>query len=321
MSGKITAIVPVYNTPAEFLRVCIESMLGQSYKNSQIILVDDGSREETAQICDEFSKKDTRVQVLHQANAGPSIARNNGLQLASGTYLTFVDSDDTLLPDAWQRIVLLMEEKQADCAVFGWLDNESGSPQKRCVSDQLMCLDASEAVFRIASDNNACGGGYPWNKVWRIDALRAADGTLPLFDTNLFTYEDKEWTLRALEKTSTLLLLPDILYDYRFVPSSLTKSEESWKRRQYNAYEAYDKIIKYLKVRNPKAWRGAINFYFDFCANDLKVQCKDLRSWGWERCNRTRKCLARLCSQLNCEDLDGRRKKCIWALMRILGEN
>lgn len=320
MAGKISAIVPVYNTPAEFLRICVKSMLEQSYENSQIILVDDGSNEATARLCDELAAGDARVEVIHQSNAGPSIARNNGIQRVSGEYLTFVDSDDTLLADAWQRAVQQMEEQRADCVVFGWLDNETGKPERRCVTDRPVSLDGKEAVCRIAADNIACGGGYPWNKVWRVSAIRLPDGTLPLFDADLFTYEDKDWTLRALEGCGTMLLLPDILYDYRFVPSSLTKSEESWKRRQYNAYAAYDRIADYLEQKNREAWRGAVNFYFDFCATDLKNQVRHFPHYGWERCNRTRKSLARLCARLHAGDLNGRRRKCIWAFMKLLGE-
>ena len=319
MAGKISAIIPVYNTPAEFLRICVRSMLSQSYRDSQIILVDDGSRETTARLCDELAAADARVEVLHQSNAGPSIARNNGLALVNGEYLTFVDSDDTLLPGAWQKAIRQMEVHQADCVAFGWLDNEGGKPDPRSVANRPVCLTAEEAVCRIAADNIDCGGGYPWNKIWRVSALRGADGALPLFDADLFTYEDKDWTLRALEGSRTMLLLPDILYDYRFVPSSLTKSEESWKRRQYNAYAAYDRIADYLQTRNPAAWRGAVNFYFDFCATDLKNQVRHFPHYGWERCNQTRKSLARLCSRLQAGDLDGRRRKCIWAFMRLLG--
>ena len=319
MAGKISAIIPVYNTPAEFLRICVQSMLSQSHQDSQIILVDDGSQEPTARLCDELAATDNRVEVFHQTNAGPSIARNNGIQRASGEYLTFVDSDDTLLPGAWQKAIRQMEAYQADCVVFGWLDNEAGKPVPRRVADGPVCLPAGEAVCQIAADNIACGGGYPWNKVWRVSALKGVNGALPLFDANLFTYEDKDWTLRALEGSHTLLLLPDILYDYRFVPSSLTKSEESWKRRQYNAYTAYDRIIDYLRPRNLAAWRGAVNFYFAFCATDLMNQVRHFPHYGWERCNQTRKSLAQLCSRIHAGDLDGRRRKCIWAFMKLLG--
>lgn len=319
MAGMISAIVPVYNTPADFLRICVCSMLAQSYENSQIILVDDGSNSETATLCDTLAAEDPRIEVLHQFNAGPSIARNNGIAHVIGDYLTFVDSDDTLLPGAWQLTIQQMEKYHADCAVFGWLDNETGNPQQRRVAESPVCLSAEEAVCRIAADNIACGGGYPWNKVWRVSAIRNQDGSLPLFDSDLFTYEDKDWTLRALNKSGTMLLMPEILYDYRFVPSSLTKSEESWKRRQYNAYAAYDRIEDYLRHHNPEAWHGAVNFYFDFCATDLKNQVRHFPHYGWERCNRTRRSLASLCARLSIDDLDGRRRKCIWAFMKLLG--
>ena len=318
---QITAVVPIYNTPENFLRACVESMLAQSYKNSQILLVDDGSDEETHRLCNELAQSDSRVEVIHQENAGPSIARNTGLKNVKGDYLTFVDSDDTLQPDTWKKVIAEMEASEADCAVFGWINNESGQPLPKKVSEEKCVMRAEDVLCRIAADNDACGGGYPWNKVWRVDTIRSSnDGMIPLFDEKLFIYEDKEWILRVLHGLRTVVLLPDVFYDYRFVSTSLTNAAASWERRQYNAYEAYDQILEYLSNESQAAWRGAVNFYFYFCATALYNQCRH-PSWygGWQRCRRTKKSLYKLCRKISMKDLDSYKKKLLWLLMQIWG--
>ena len=101
MAEMISAIIPVYNTPSEFLKQCVESLTGQTYTDSEILIIDDGSKPETAELCDSLALQDSRIRVIHQENKGPSIARNTGLKHVRGEFITFVDSDDSLKPNAW----------------------------------------------------------------------------------------------------------------------------------------------------------------------------------------------------------------------------
>ena len=89
----ITVIIPVYNVE-KYLKECLESIINQTYKNLEIILIDDGSTDASGEICDEYSKRDNRIRVVHKANGGLSSARNLGLDIANGEYVTFIDSDD-----------------------------------------------------------------------------------------------------------------------------------------------------------------------------------------------------------------------------------
>jgi glycosyltransferase involved in cell wall biosynthesis len=112
-TAKVTVIVPVYNVE-KYLRKCLNSLINQTYKNLEIIVINDGSTDNSADICDEFAVKDSRVLVIHQKNSGVSVARNVGLDKMTGSYVTFVDSDDYLELNAVERYIEIMTEYEAD---------------------------------------------------------------------------------------------------------------------------------------------------------------------------------------------------------------
>ena len=107
---KISVIIPVYNT-LNCLERCVDSVCGQIYENLEIILVDDGSTDGTGQLCDRLAKRDSRIRVYHKENGGASSARNMGLQKSSGDYVGFVDSDDYIDADVYQKMAELAVEK------------------------------------------------------------------------------------------------------------------------------------------------------------------------------------------------------------------
>lgn len=308
----VSVVVPVYKTPEAFLRACIESLQAQSVTDSQIILVDDGSPDHCGDICEEYAKADPRILVLHQKNSGPSVARNLGLAHATGRYLTFSDADDMLVKNAWETAIAAMEQTQAQCVVFGWQTGSDGVWEDRPVAAKMECLGAKDAMAQIAGDNAACGGGYPWNKMWDAQALREQwQGQLPLFNEKLFAYEDKLWTLLALTGLEKVVMLPQSLYQYRFVETSLTNEAAAWYNRQFNAYVAYDEICDYLATVDKAAYRAGLEMYFRFCFVDLR------NMWPWrkqdmDRWNRTKGCLHKICRRIRPGDLKGIKCNAAW---------
>lgn len=113
---KISVIVPVYNSAA-FLRPCVDSILAQTFSELELILVDDGSTDESPAICDAYANQDPRVISVHQVNAGAAAARNHGLDLATGTYITFVDSDDYIDPDMYEKMMAVNTEYNCDLVI------------------------------------------------------------------------------------------------------------------------------------------------------------------------------------------------------------
>lgn len=113
--AKVSVIVPIYNS-GKYLPSCIESITNQTYQNIEILLIDDGSKDNSLEICKDYARRDNRIKVLHQENQGVSAARNAGIELAEGTYLTFVDSDDELLENGISLLVDDIERYGADIA-------------------------------------------------------------------------------------------------------------------------------------------------------------------------------------------------------------
>ena len=115
----ISVVVPVYNAE-KYLRRCVDSLIYQTYENIDIVLVDDGSIDDSFKICDEYSALDTRVQVIHKKNAGQGLARNDGIDIAKGKYICFLDSDDYFEQDTCEELVRIMEKTRADICSFGY---------------------------------------------------------------------------------------------------------------------------------------------------------------------------------------------------------
>ena len=116
MGSLISVIIPVYKVE-RYLPRCIDSILSQTYKNIELLLIDDGSPDSSGDICDEYAEKDPRVRMFHKENGGVSSARNLGLDEAKGDYIGFVDSDDYIAPGMYEKLVELIEDNNADIAV------------------------------------------------------------------------------------------------------------------------------------------------------------------------------------------------------------
>lgn len=315
----ISAIMPIYKTPEPFLRSSIESVLGQTLKDFELILVEDGSPDNCGEICDEYRLRDERVKVIHQKNSGVSAARNTGLAQVQGKYLTFIDSDDRLVSNAWEIALKKIQKSEADCIVFGWKDfTAEGEITDHQVTNKDITLDASEMAFQIASDNFLCGGGYPWNKIWNAEKIRREYGNIVKFTDRVYTYEDKLWIIEVLEKMDRIILIPDVLYEYRYLPSSLTQSPEKWEKRQFNAYDAYDIILDKLRGKNEKAYRGALKFYFGFNFTDLR-NMYPYRKDDIERFKKTKRRLWKLSKRIKLGELPNFKYNLAWLYFLLLG--
>ena len=169
----VSIIVPVYNVE-QYLCQCIDSLLAQTYRETEIILVDDGSPDHCGDICDSYAEQDPRIRVIHQENAGVSAARNAGLSIARGEYIGFVDPDDWITPGMYGRLLECIENYNADIAVCGYTYcSETGEPDETrpYVYRPEECLDRKEAMRRMA-DIPPSLRHVVWNKLFRLELVR-----------------------------------------------------------------------------------------------------------------------------------------------------
>lgn len=160
---SISIIVPVYNTAGELLRRCVDSLLGQTYQAVELILVDDGSTDGSGLICDGYARADARVKVIHKPNGGEASARNAGLELASGDFIGFSDSDDEYPPYALSVLASAVGDPSVDLAVGAYLERR-GAVTRIAVADRER-YTAYEAVVAAGSDMTAYRNDYIFTTV------------------------------------------------------------------------------------------------------------------------------------------------------------
>ena len=167
MERKISIIVPVYNV-AGYLKESIESIIKQTYKKLEIILVDDGSTDQSGTICDQYARTDDRIVVIHQKNQGISASRNAALELATGDYIGFVDSDDVIHPQMYQWLTEAIDETGADVAIC----HELAFSGDFCDFSQITAyhiesVEDKRQVFAHFMDSWTGPVNFAWNKLYR----------------------------------------------------------------------------------------------------------------------------------------------------------
>jgi glycosyltransferase involved in cell wall biosynthesis len=157
----ISVIVPIYNVEI-YLEKCLNSIINQTYKNLEIILIDDGSPDNCGKICDEYAKKDKRIKVIHKPNGGLSDARNTGLDIAKGEYIAFVDSDDYIAEEMCEELLDIAQKEEADIVVCGVYDVRK---EGITVFDRnLNVSDKDTILYQIFTDYYP---SYSWNKFFK----------------------------------------------------------------------------------------------------------------------------------------------------------
>lgn len=172
----ISVIVPVYNVE-KYLRKCVASIVSQTYSDLEIILVDDGSKDSSPQICDELERTDNRIKVIHKENGGLSDARNAGIDIAAGEYLAFIDSDDYIHPQMMEILYKNLKDADADLSVcdFHWI--EENEQVEDCVDNSTALFSGEDILDQIKLQNVITV--VAWNKLYKrklFDNLRYEKG-------------------------------------------------------------------------------------------------------------------------------------------------
>ena len=168
---KISVIVPVYNVENELER-CVHSVCKQTYKNLEIILVDDGSNDNSGNLCDKLAETDRRIKVIHQKNAGLAGARKTGFQMSNGEVITFVDSDDYIEFDMYEVMLKKMKETNADIVFCDYNSLKKEKSEKRYFLKEDKILTKFEALKYLANDEIK---SFMWNKLYKREVLNVND--------------------------------------------------------------------------------------------------------------------------------------------------
>jgi len=223
---KVSIIVPVYNAQ-KYLDKCIKSIINQTYRNCEIILINDGSTDNSLNICMEYEKKHSNIMIINQENGGPSIARNNGIKNASGKYLVFVDSDDEIQNNMIEKMVANLEKNQVDLVVAGvkkiFYKNSQIAQIKEIKYQKTLLNDFDEIVnyFWPIFDKN--GFNALWNKIYKLDIIKKNNIRL---DNSLNMGEDYLFNLNYIVNAKKVLISDEILYNYKIEYNILTNKFE-----------------------------------------------------------------------------------------------
>lgn len=240
----ISVIVPVYNSE-KYLNKCIDSIISQTYKELEIILVDDGSTDNSGKICDDFKLRDNRIVVIHQMNKGLSAARNAGLMTATGEYITFVDSDDYIENDTYENVSVAIYKFNSDLVFFREKSvDESGKTvyiNGGTPSGDIYEISKEDAAQMIIGRqiNGMC------DKVYRASLLKDL-----YFKEGHMYGEDFIYNLHALSRVEKIGYVDQIKYSYVMNNSSVT--HKSFNKNSFDQVYFKDVIAEYVEKNFPK---------------------------------------------------------------------
>ena len=235
----VSIIVPVYNT-AKYLYNCIDSLVGQTYTDIEILLVNDGSTDQSGEICESYAARDARIVVLHQENAGVSSARNAALAVAQGQYVAFVDSDDWVSETYIEDMLDAMARANADfvsCGMFA-VNNRHDTVQDK--TDCAQILQGRE-VYRALLCNGQVGG-YLCNKLFKRELIRTA------FDPDLHVSEDFVFCAEYAKHVSRTVILSRKLYYYWQNPQ---RKHSALNSRVLSLLDAQEKLLSLYAEQCP----------------------------------------------------------------------
>ncbi len=261
----ISIVVPVYNVE-KFLRQCVDSVLAQTFRDFELILVDDGSTDGSGEICDQYASQDARIRVIHQRNEGVASARNAGLDVLSGEYAFFVDSDDYLHEKTLETALRALTENDADIAFSDFEKVDAcgktiATSAATAPADGDAVFTPETAVKKLAGDN-AFIWNVVWNKLYKAELLKGI--RFPLVKM----CEDDYFTYKAIFASTRLAYVAQKLYRYRQNRQSLTLGND---RRFVGIFAIEGKLEQtafFEKKQLLEALEISTRSCFDmFCAN------------------------------------------------------
>ncbi len=249
----ISVIVPVYKVE-KLLNKCVDSIINQTFKDIEIILVDDGSPDNCGTMCDDYASKDDRIVVIHKKNGGLSSARNAGIDIAKGEYLMFVDSDDYVEPNFCEKAYQILKEKNVTCASFGYFEHKNNITRALGTKNPRI-INAEEGILSVITSrdviyNLAC------NKIFHKNLFR----TIRFPEGKLF--EDQGTTYKLFDVAGRIYVDSSPLYHYVRREDSITAGNntgDTSSSRDFNdIYDSWYERLMFIETKYPNIKRDAI---------------------------------------------------------------
>lgn len=287
---KVSFIIPVYNIE-KYIRECVESILSQTYTDFEVILVDDGSKDSSPKICDELSKEDSRIRVLHKVNGGLSDARNEGVKLAQGEYIIFIDGDDFWVNNHSLQTLMDTISKYPECDFLGfncsYYYGENGTYKKWVSYDDSLGqpIDKNTALSKLVAS-----GTVPMSACFKILSSKFLKENNICFIKGI-KGEDIPWFIDLMDKCNKCMFINEYVYAYRQnVPNSITATGGL---SNFNNYlEIINREISIIKQRNFS--NKALEALYSFLAYEYCILLARLSSLPSDIRNNKRKELMKL---------------------------
>lgn len=255
MDAKLSVIIPIYNVE-KYLPKCLESIINQTYNNLEIVLIDDGSLDNCPQICDEYALRDNRIKVIHKENGGLASARNAGLEMSTGEYIAFVDSDDWLHPEMYATLINNLIKNDASIAVcdFYLYDGKcikTDAPNIGCIT----VLQSLNDFYIHILDPKPVLRFEVWNKIFKRDVI--GDVRFKVGQV----YEDVYFDRIVFSKATKIVHIDKALYYYR--QNRPGNSNSSFSKKRYTVFSEMDNFIVDAKE---KGFDNVVSRYYRFAA-------------------------------------------------------
>lgn len=248
---KVSIILPVYNAK-DYLEKCLDSILGQTYRNLEILCIDDGSTDGSEVILDKYSRKDGRIRLIHKENGGECSARNTGLRMMTGQYVGFVDCDDWVEEDMYEKLMSVMVKNQVDMVISTWYcdtaEKNVKTENRHPVSKETFGREALLNYLYRRDDYR--GFAYMWDKLYKRKLFYDQSGKLMLFDEDLALGGDVLYLAKLAFNTEKAFYVDEAFYHYNQREDSGCHTQNLKKREDW--LEAYKRILNYIEVNDIK---------------------------------------------------------------------
>ncbi len=254
---SISVIVPIYNGGG-WLRPALESLRGQSFRDFEVIMVNDGSTDDSEEVCRAFSDLDSRFRLVTQNNSGVTLARNHGIDIAKGEWIAFMDADDVMPPDALEIMMSYAQESGAGIVAGGYLHCVPSKPPTGKGGAMTVASDTAIMIglYQMRILNN------PWGMLFHTSVFK---GERPLRFRKC-RYEDLDLFYQAFERVDKVCIIDRVVYFYRDTPGSFINR---WSDARLDVLDVTDRIVTHMKSRSPELYKAALDRRFSAHFNIL----------------------------------------------------